>query len=184
MLVTPTDLPEVLIIDPQVHQDSRGFFVETWHQKRYEEGGITGTFVQDNHSRSERGILRGLHIQLEHAQGKLLRVTQGEIFDVAVDVRVGSPNFGRHVGVRLTGEGFRQLWIPMGFAHGFCVVSEQAEVEYKCTDLYHPESELTLAWDDPAIGISWPIDNPALSAKDRDGLSLEAARDQLPRFES
>jgi dTDP-4-dehydrorhamnose 3,5-epimerase len=184
MKVTPTEIPEVLIVDPQVHRDPRGFFVETYHEERYADAGIRGPFVQDNHSCSERGILRGLHLQTERPQGKLLRVLTGEIFDVAVDVRVGSPTFARWVGVSLTGEGFRQLWVPPGFAHGFCVVSERAEVEYKCTDLYHPQSELTVMWNDPQIGIEWRVENPQLSAKDQAGVSLDEAMERLPRFGS
>ncbi len=172
MEITPTDLPDVLLIEPDVHRDERGFFVETWHAGRYADAGVDVRFVQDNHSRSQRGALRGLHAQVATPQGKLVRATLGEIFDVAVDIRHGSPTFGRSVGVLLSAENFRQLWIPEGFAHGFCVVSEIAELQYKCTDLYDPTSEITIAWDDPTIGIEWPIEKPLLSDKDRAGRSL------------
>lgn len=183
MKIIPTDLPEILLIHPDVYRDDRGFFLESFHAERYREAGIEAAFVQDNHSRSGRDTLRGLHVQLARPQGKLIRVLQGEIFDVAVDIRHGSPSFGRHVGVRLSAEGFEQLWIPEGFAHGFCVLSESAEIEYKCTDFYDPSSELTIAWDDPALGIEWPVGSPRLSEKDRKGKRLaECAPDALPRY--
>jgi len=181
--VIETELPEVLLVEPDVHRDDRGFFLETWHGERYARSGIDVDFVQDNHSRSSRGTLRGLHIQLAAPQGKLVRVSQGEIFDVAVDVRRGSPRFGRHVGIRLCADDHRQLWIPEGFAHGFCVLSESAEMQYKCTRLYDPGSELTIAWDDPEIGVAWPITDPLLSAKDRAGRRLAECRDEpLPEY--
>lgn len=184
MKFTPTDLPEILIVEPDVHRDERGFFLETWHAEKYAEGGIDVPFVQDNHSRSTRGILRGLHAQIARPQGKLVRASLGEIYDVAVDIRHGSPTFGQHVGVTLSADNFRQLWIPAGFAHGFCVTSEVAELQYKCTDLYDPTSELTLAWNDPALGISWPVESPLLSAKDAEGRALaDFADPELPRFE-
>jgi dTDP-4-dehydrorhamnose 3,5-epimerase len=180
---TPTDIPEVLLIIPDVHRDDRGFFVETYHAARYEEAGLETPFVQDNHSRSARGTLRGLHAQISRPQGKLIRVTQGEIFDVAVDIRRGSPSYGRHVSAILTAEGFEQLWIPEGFAHGFCVISETAELQYKCTDFYDPASELAIAWDDPEIGIRWPADAPLLSAKDRNAPRLsDCAPELLPVY--
>ena len=184
MRIIPTELPEVLIVEPTVHRDDRGFFLETWHAAKYAEAGLDARFVQDNHSRSRRGTLRGLHAQLARPQGKLVRASLGEIFDVAVDIRRGSPRFGRSVGVRLSAENFRQLWIPEGFAHGFCVLSEDAEIQYKCTDFYDPSSELTVAWDDPALGISWPaIEAPLLSAKDRAARRLaQFAEDELPRW--
>ena len=183
MKITPTDLPDVLLVEPDVHRDTRGFFLETWHAARYAEAGLDVRFVQDNHSRSQRGTLRGLHVQLAKPQGKLVRTSIGEIFDVAVDIRHGSPTFGRHVGVVLSAENFHQLWIPEGFAHGFCVLSEIAEMQYKCTDVYDPTSELTISWDDPTIGIEWPLDNPALSEKDRVGRLLAECRPQdLPVY--
>jgi dTDP-4-dehydrorhamnose 3,5-epimerase len=163
----PAGIPGVIIIEPDVHQDRRGFFLETYHAQKYRDGGITEPFVQDNHSRSAGGTLRGLHLQLRHTQGKLIRVIEGEIFDVAVDVRRGSPTFGKWVGVNLSAENFKQAYIPKGFAHGFAVVSEIAQVEYKCTDIYDPASEIGIAWDDPAIGITWPVSSPILSDRDR-----------------
>ena len=166
MKFTPTALPDVIVVEPDVHRDARGFFLETYHREKYAAGGITATFVQDNHSRSVRGTLRGLHAQLVKAQGKLIRVVEGEIHDVAVDIRRGSPTFGRSVGMRLTGEDFRQLWIPPGFAHGFCVLSEIAHVEYKCTELYDPAHEISILWNDPDLAIDWPIREPVVSAKD------------------
>jgi len=166
MRIVPTDLPGVLVLEPHVHRDARGFFVETYHEKRFRESGITGPFVQDNHSRSACGVLRGLHAQLRRPQGKLVRAVLGEIFDVAVDVRKGSPTFGRWTGVTLDRESFRQLWIPPGFLHGFCVLTEWAEIEYKCTALYDPDDEIGVLWNDPDIGIAWPIEEPTLSAKD------------------
>lgn len=183
MRITPTALPEVLLIEPTVHRDDRGFFVETWHAEKYAAAGLDVRFVQDNHSRSRRGTLRGLHAQLARPQGKLIRASLGEIYDVAVDIRVGSPNFGRSFGCVLSAENFCQLWIPEGFAHGFCVVSEIAEMQYKCTDLYDPTSEITVAWDDPALGIEWPISDPLLSAKDRVGRRLaDFPAHELPGF--
>jgi dTDP-4-dehydrorhamnose 3,5-epimerase len=167
MKVVPTELPEVLIVEPKVHGDSRGFFFEAFHAKRYAEVGITGSFVQDNLSRSVRGTLRGLHFQEPRAQGKLVQVLRGTVWDVAVDVRRGSPRFGRWVAVELSEGTPRQLWIPPGFAHGFCVLSESADFFYKCTEIYAPECEQSVAWNDPAIGISWPVSEPLLSAKDR-----------------
>jgi dTDP-4-dehydrorhamnose 3,5-epimerase len=181
--ITPTDLPEVLLVEPDVHRDTRGFFVETWHAAKYAEAGLDVGFVQDNHSRSQRGTLRGLHAQLAKPQGKLIRVSVGEIFDVAVDIRHGSPNFGRYVGVVLSADNFRQLWIPEGFAHGFCVTSEIAEMQYKCTEVYDPTSELAISWDDPTIGVEWPLENPLLSDKDRAGRPLaECTRQDLPVY--
>ena len=166
MKFIPTELEDVIAVEPDVHRDARGFFLETYHREKYAAGGITATFVQDNHSRSVRGTLRGLHAQLVKAQGKLIRVVEGEIHDVAVDIRRGSPTFGRSVGMRLTGEDFRQLWIPPGFAHGFCVLSEIAHVEYKCTELYDPAHEISILWNDPDLAIDWPIREPVVSAKD------------------
>ena len=160
-----------------------GVGFESWHAEKYADAGLDVEFVQDNHSRSQRGTLRGLHAQLARPQGKLVRVSQGEIFDVAVDIRHGSPSFGRHVGVVLSAENFRQIWIPEGFAHGFCVVSETAELQYKCTDIYDPTSELTISWDDSAIGIEWPVENPLLSDKDRAAqLLADYAPQDLPVY--
>jgi dTDP-4-dehydrorhamnose 3,5-epimerase len=162
----PTAIPEVIRVQPRVHRDARGFFLESYHAPRFAQGGIRAPFVQDNHSFSARGTLRGMHMQREFAQGKLVRCIAGEIFDVAVDVRRGSKTFGCWVAETLSAENFRQLWVPPGFLHGFCVVSETAQVEYKCTELYHPEDELGVIWNDPDIGIAWPIGAPVLSAKD------------------
>jgi dTDP-4-dehydrorhamnose 3,5-epimerase len=167
MQVRETALPGVLVITPQVHRDVRGFFLETWRQDQYETAGIAGPFVQDNHSRSARGTLRGLHWQDPRAQGKLVRAVEGEIYDVAVDIRPDSPTFGRWVGVSLSADTFLQCYIPPGYAHGFCVTSEWAQVEYKCTDFYSPADERGLLWSDPAIGIAWPIQKPILSARDQ-----------------
>jgi dTDP-4-dehydrorhamnose 3,5-epimerase len=179
----PTDLPGVVIIEPDVHKDARGFFLETFHEKKYADARILGPFVQDNHSHSARGTLRGLHAQLRHPQGKLVRAVSGEMFDVAVDIRKGSPAFGRWTGVTLSGDNFRQLYIPPGFAHGFCVLSEEVDVEYKCTDFYDPSDELTVLWCDPKIGIQWPVTTPSLSKKDAEASPLAALHDRLPSFE-
>ena len=178
MNVTPTaTLPDVLIIDPRVLRDDRGFFVETYHAPRYRAAGIDVAFVQDNHSRSVRDTLRGLHWQVApHAQAKLIRVLDGEILDVAVDVREGSPTFGHWEAVTLSADNFRQLFIPAGFAHGFLVLSEHAEIEYKCSDIYHPASERGLMWNDPALGIDWPTTAPILSARDQGHPSFAAWR--------
>jgi dTDP-4-dehydrorhamnose 3,5-epimerase len=181
----PTDLPEVIIVEPQVFRDERGFFLETYHQEKYSEGKIDAVFVQDNHSRSVRGTLRGLHAQLRRPQGKLIRAIEGEIFDVAVDIRRGSPHFGEWVGVWLSSENFRQLYIPPGFAHGFCVASDVAQVEYKCSDFYDPSSEISVLWNDPEIGIQWPSDlvtAPILSKKDVAAKPLRELMDVLPYF--
>ncbi len=168
MIVTPTAvLPDVLIVEPRVFRDDRGFFVESYHAPRYRAAGIDATFIQDNHSRSVRGTLRGLHWQTgAHPQAKLIRVLAGEIMDVAVDVRDDSPTFGRWEAVTLSADNFRQLFIPIGFAHGFLVISEHADIEYKCSDVYDPASERGLMWNDPALGISWPIREPILSDRD------------------
>lgn len=178
-----TDLPDVLLIEPDVFWDNRGFFLETYQQARYAAGGISGPFVQDNHSFSTQGTLRGLHAQRTKPQGKLVRAVEGEMFDVAVDVRRGSPTFGRWAGALLSGDNFRQLWIPPGFAHGFCVLSERVHVEYKCTDFYDRADEVTVAWNDPEIAVAWPISEPVLSAKDAAAPRLAAILDRLPRYE-
>jgi dTDP-4-dehydrorhamnose 3,5-epimerase len=173
MQFEPTALPEVILVTPKLFGDPRGFFLEMYHAGKFATGGITATFVQDNLSRSQRGVLRGLHFQIEHPQGKLVTVLQGEIFDVAVDVRRSSPRFGQWVGVRLDSERRQSLYIPPGFAHGFYVLSESADVSYKCTDLYHPEHERTVLWNDPAVGVHWPLSGePQLSPKDLAGRVL------------
>jgi len=180
--VVPTDLPGVLVIEPQVHRDSRGFFAETYHAARYAAAGIDAAFVQDNHSRSVRHTLRGLHAQLARPQAKLLRVLRGAIFDVVVDVRRGSPTFKRWISVELSEENFRQIYVPIGFAHGFCVLSDVAEVQYKCSDVYQAGDELGLAWNDPEIGVDWPVADPILSDKDRHGQPLAKLLDRLPKY--
>lgn len=162
----PTEIPAVILVKPHLHEDARGFFLETYHAAKYARGGIDVAFVQDNHSRSSRGTLRGLHAQRTKPQGKLIRAVEGEIWDVAVDVRPGSATFGRWVGRTLAAATFHQLWIPPGFLHGFCVLSESAQVEYKCTALYDRDDEITVAWDDPEIAIAWPISAPRLSERD------------------
>lgn len=166
MDVATTPIDGVLLIKPEVWRDSRGYFVETWHKERYEAVGINRPFVQDNRSRSVRGILRGLHFQRSFPQGKLVSVSSGSVYDVAVDIRKGSPTFGAWFGVELTGENQYQLWVPPGLAHGFCVSSEVADFSYKCTETYHPEDEGSIRWDDPDLAIAWPVDNPVLSQKD------------------
>jgi dTDP-4-dehydrorhamnose 3,5-epimerase len=166
MNVIHTTIPEVLIIEPKIFGDQRGFFAETYQFRRYTEFGISRPFVQDNMSRSSYGVLRGLHLQNPSPQGKLVSVMRGRVLDVAVDVRIGSPNFGRHVAVELSEENHRQLWVPRGFAHGFVVLSETADFFYKCDDLYSPKDEIVVCWDDPAIGINWGVTNPSLSARD------------------
>lgn len=178
-------IPEVLHIEPRIFGDDRGFFVETYSQRRYEHAGIGATFVQDNVSRSGPQILRGLHLQHPHGQGKLVSVLEGRVFDVAVDVRRGSPTFGAHVSCELDAVRKNQLWIPAGFAHGFCVLGDSpALFVYKCTDFYDPDCELTLRWDDPALGIDWPVKTPVVSAKDRGGYLLaEIEESRLPRWE-
>ena len=182
MKFVETGLPGVIVVEPDVHGDERGFFLETYHQKKYAEGGIDATFVQDNHSRSKHGILRGLHLQVRYPQGKLVRVVEGAVFDVAVDVRRGSPHFGRHASVVLSAARFTQLYVPPGFAHGFLVTSEAAQFEYKCTELYHPEDELSIAWNDPDLAIPWPIESPSLSAKDAAARTLKDLMDALPIY--
>jgi len=178
----PTDIPGVLLIEPDVFRDSRGFFLETYHQRKYAEGGVAGTFVQDNHSRSVRGTLRGLHAQLRRPQGKLVRAVDGEMFDVAVDIRRGSPTFGKSVGVVLSSENLRQLYIPPGFAHGFCVLSPTVHVEYKCTDFYDPADEISIVWNDPDLAIQWPVAEPIVSAKDQKAPPLKDVMDRLPEY--
>lgn len=175
MNITETTLPGVLIIEPRVFGDDRGTFMETYNAARFREHGLPDTFVQDNHSRSVRGVLRGLHFQLPNPQGKLIWVVQGTIFDVAVDIRRSSPHFGQWVGVELSQENGRQLWVPEGFAHGFCVTSEFADVLYKCTALYDGPNDRGIRWNDPQIAIDWPLTNPLLSQKDAEAPTLAEA---------
>lgn len=175
MKVIETNIPDVKIIEPAVFGDDRGFFMETWQQKKFEElvAGKPCTFVQDNHSKSKKGILRGLHYQTENTQGKLVRVISGEVFDVAVDIRKDSPTFGQWVGVYLSADNKRQLWVPEGFAHGFYVTSDEAEFVYKCTDYYNPKFEQSIIWNDPSLAIEWPVsDSVILSDKDENGMLL------------
>jgi dTDP-4-dehydrorhamnose 3,5-epimerase len=167
-------LPGVYLLQPAVFGDPRGFFLESWNRETFREAGFDLDFVQDNHSRSARGTLRGMHYQTKHTQGKLVRVTAGEVFDAVVDVRRDSPTLGQWYGVTLSAENHHMLWVPPGFAHGFCVTSDYADFQYKCTDIYHPASEVALAWDDPSVAIEWPLapgEVPQLSAKDQQGLA-------------
>jgi dTDP-4-dehydrorhamnose 3,5-epimerase len=183
MKVITTELPGVLLLEPKVFGDARGFFLETWQADRYVEAGLPARFVQDNQSRSQRGVLRGLHYQLIRPQGKLVWVTRGAVFDVAVDIRQGSPHFGRWYGCVLDDVDHRQLYIPPGFAHGFCVLSNEADFFYKCTDYYHPQAERGIAWNDPDIGINWPLADVSLSGKDQQNQPLAAqALDDLPGY--
>ena len=173
MKFTPTAIPDVIVVEPRVFGDARGFFMESWNERAFAAAGIHGRFVQDNHSRSAKGVLRGLHYQIKQAQGKLVRVSAGEIFDVAVDIRKTSPTFGQVVTVTLSAENKQMLWVPAGFAHGFYVTSDHAEVIYKTTDFYAPEHERVLLWDDPALAIRWPLhSDPVLAARDAAGKVL------------
>lgn len=172
MKVIETALTGVLIIEPKVFGDHRGFFLESFQVERYREAGIDLPFVQDNHSRSQRGVLRGLHFQRTRPQGKLVSVSRGAVYDVAVDINPQSPTCGQFVGVELNDENHRQLWVPPGYAHGFCVISEVADFQYKCTDLYFPEDESGLLWNDPDVDIPWPVESPSLSAKDTQNPTL------------
>jgi dTDP-4-dehydrorhamnose 3,5-epimerase len=181
-----TAIPGVTVIEPQVFRDERGFFLETYQQRKYHEAGINAVFVQDNHSRSQRGSIRGLHAQLRRPQGKLISVIEGEVYDVAVDIRRGSPYFGQWVGAWLSAENFRKIYIPPGFAHGFCVTSEAAQVTYKCTDFYDPEGEISVQWNDPELKINWPLEeiySPILSKKDIAAKPLRQLMDVLPWYE-
>lgn len=180
MDLLPTTLPGVILIQPKIHRDERGFFLESYHEPRYQAAGVKATFIQDNHSASVKDTLRGLHLQLKRPQAKLLRCTEGEIFDVAVDVRRSSPSFGKWFGATLTAENARQMYVPEGFAHGFLVLSKQAQVEYKCSDVYVPDDQITVSWKDPQIGIEWLIAEPILSPKDRDAKTLSELKDFLP----
>jgi len=184
MKVIETDIAGVLIFEPRVFRDERGEFLETWSMQRYKEAGIVGDFVQDNVSYSVKGVLRGLHYQYPHSQGKLVQVLEGEVLDVAVDIRQGSPTFGKYVSAVLSRENHRQLYIPPGFAHGFCVISDSAIFSYKCTDYYNAKTEGGILWNDPDIGIKWPLTEPILSEKDRKYLRLkDAAAKRLPVYE-
>jgi dTDP-4-dehydrorhamnose 3,5-epimerase len=183
MRALPTDLPGVLLVEPVVHRDARGFLLESYHADKFRDAGIALPFVQDNHSRSCARALRGLHAQVgERPQGKLVRALQGEIFDVAIDVRRGSPTFRRWVGMRLSSDNFSQLWVPPGFLHGFCVLSETAEVMYKCTEVWNPAAEISVRWDDPDLAVAWPIADPVLSPKDAAAPRLAELLDRLPRY--
>lgn len=182
MRVIPTELPGVVIIEPDVHRDARGFFLETHHADKYREMGIPGPFVQDNHSQSMAGTLRGLHLQVRRPQAKLVRVIEGEICDVAADVRRDSPTFGRWTAMILSAENFRQAYIPAGFAHGFAVVSPTAQVEYKCTDFYDPGGAVAIAWNDPTLKIRWPLESPVLSRSDGQNPTLAQVADRLPVY--
>ena len=178
MKIIETEIPDVLIVEPKAFGDDRGFFLESFNRRAFSEAGLPTEFVQDNHSRSARGVLRGMHYQMQQTQGKLVRVTAGAVFDVAVDMRRNSPTFGRWVGVELNAENKRQLWVPEGFAHGFYTLSESADFQYKCTDYYAPEHERSLLWNDPEVGIEWPLatgGEPQLAAKDEGGLPLSLA---------
>lgn len=175
-------IPEVLLISPRVFADERGFFLESYSEREFAVAGITSKFVQDNHSRSKRSVLRGLHYQLDQPQGKLVRVIRGKIFDVAADIRKGSPTFGEWVGVILDDEKKQSLWIPEGFAHGFCVLSDAADVVYKTTDFYAPLAERGIKWDDPTLGIQWPIADPILAEKDLRYPALERSSSDLPKY--
>ncbi len=176
MTFEPTPLAGVYLVHPRVFGDARGFFLESWNERTFRDAGFDLQFVQDNHSRSARGTLRGMHYQLEHPQGKLVRVTSGAVFDVVVDLRRDSPTLGRWYGETLSADNHLMLWVPPGFAHGFYVLTDYADFQYKCTDLYHPASEVCLAWDDPTVGIRWPIPDgqtPTLSTKDAQGLAWD-----------
>jgi dTDP-4-dehydrorhamnose 3,5-epimerase len=180
MQVIQTEIPDVLIIEPKMFGDQRGFFLETFQAERYAAAGVHNAFVQDNLSRSARGVLRGLHLQNPKSQGKLVTVLNGRVLDVAVDVREGSPTFGKHVSVELTGENRRQFWVPRGFAHGFVVLSETADFFYKCDEMYSPEDEIAIRWDDPDLAIDWGVEEPIVSKRDAAGVRL-AEMTKLPK---
>jgi dTDP-4-dehydrorhamnose 3,5-epimerase len=180
---TELELPGVILIEPQIFNDPRGFFLEAYHGERYGKAGIMGPFVQDNHSHSRKATLRGLHYQLKSPQGKLIYVVSGSIFDVAVDIRKGSPHFGKWVGVSLSSENRRQLFVPGGFAHGFCVLSDEVDVIYKCTDFYAPDDEFGILWSDEVLGVDWPIPDPVLSDKDSGNVRLaDIPEEHLPVY--
>lgn len=183
MNVTPLEIPEVKLVEPRVFADDRGFFLQTYHYEQYRDAGMDVRFVQDNWSRSEKGVLRGLHYQLEHAQDKLVSVLRGEVFDVAVDIRRGSPTFGKWVGAILSDQNKRQMFVPKGFAHGFCVLSDEVDFVYKCSDFYAPGDEFAIRWNDPSIAIDWPQGEFSVSAKDASAPFLKEAS-ALPSFSS
>ena len=183
MKIIDTDLPDVFAVEPKIFGDQRGFFLEHFQTERYRQFGAAGPFVQDNLSRSSKGVLRGLHLQNPKPQGKLVSVMRGRVLDIAVDVRIGSPTFGRHVAVELGDDHFRQLWIPRGFAHGFVVLSESADFFYKCDELYSPSDEITIRWNDPQLNIDWRTSNPSLSTRDADAPLLKDIVN-LPRYET
>lgn len=182
MTFTRAPIPEVIIVEPQVFKDERGFFFESFQRERYSAGGISDLFVQDNHSKSVKHTLRGLHAQLSKPQSKLVRVLSGEIYDVMVDVRPGSPTYKKWFGIHLSADNYKQCYVPRGFAHGFCTLSDYAEVEYKVSDYYDPQDELHLLWNDPDLHIEWPIDRPLLSKKDAAGVSLKSIEHRLPSY--
>jgi len=182
MNFVPTDLTNVIVVEPDLYRDERGFFLETFRRDKYARGGIDGEFRQDNQSRSACNTIRGLHAQRQHPQGKLVRVLTGSIFDVVVDIRRGSPDYLKWIGVELSADNFRQIYIPPGFAHGICITSDFADIEYKCTDYYDPTDELRIAWNDPSIGIRWPVENPILSEKDRGAGTIADQIALLPRY--
>ena len=182
MRFVDTEIAGVTVVEPDIHRDARGFFLETFHAAKYAAAGIPSTFLQDNHSSSARGTLRGLHMQILRPQGKLVRVIAGEIWDVALDVRHDSPTFMRWTAATLSAENFRQLYVPPGCAHGFCVTSDVAQVQYKCTELYDPADEIGIAWNDPALGITWSVENPLLSDRDRRHPTLAAQIERLGAF--
>jgi dTDP-4-dehydrorhamnose 3,5-epimerase len=181
MRFSETRIPGVILVEPDVHRDARGYFLETFHARKYAKAGIPELFVQDNHSLSAQGTLRGLHMQVANPQGKLVRVVEGEIWDVAVDVRPSSPTLGQWVGETLSAENFRQLYVPPGCAHGFCVLSPRAQVQYKCTALYDPSDEIGIAWNDPSLAIRWPITEPLLSERDRRHAPFQHALEEIER---
>jgi dTDP-4-dehydrorhamnose 3,5-epimerase len=182
MKFSTTPLTKLILIEPDVYEDNRGQFFEAYHRKKYSDGGIPDEFVQHNQSRSRKGVLRGLHMQLKKPQGKLVRVLSGEAFDVAVDIRIGSPTFKKWMGVVLSGDNHKQLFVPPGFAHGFFAMSENVEFEYKCTEFYDKNDEAVILWNDPDIGIDWPVNDPLLSEKDKTAPKLKDILDKLPRF--
>jgi dTDP-4-dehydrorhamnose 3,5-epimerase len=177
-----TEIEDVIIIEPNVYRDKRGFFLESYNAEKYKQGGVDADFVQDNHSQSVRGTVRGLHAQYRRPQAKLVRVSEGAVFDVAVDARKGSPSFGRWVGVELSADNFRQLYVPRGFLHGFCVLSERAQFLYKCDNYYDPDGEVTVLWNDPDVGIDWPVEDAIVSEKDSAGRKLCEVGDFLMDF--
>ena len=182
MNIIPGKLEGTFILEPKVFGDARGFFMEIWNQERFAQQGLQFKFLQDNISRSAQGVLRGLHFQNPHAQGKLVTVLEGSVYDVAVDIRANSPTFGQWEAYELSGENRRQFYVPPGFAHGFVVTSESALFMYKCTEVYHPETEVSILWNDPQLGIPWPVENPSISGKDQNGILLKNIEPRLFRF--